>query len=43
MEEIHAKIGEIFDDIEATPNNLENIEISEAVNICIKIVAFQCA
>jgi hypothetical protein len=43
MEEIHAKMGEIFDGIEATPNNLENIEISEGVNICIKIVASQCA
>jgi hypothetical protein len=36
-------MGEIFDGIEVTPNNLENIEISEGVNICIKIVASQCA
>jgi hypothetical protein len=41
MEEFHAKIDEIFDCIEATPNNLENIEISEGVNICVKIVASQ--
>ncbi len=42
-EEFHAKINEIFDCIEATPNNFENIEISEGVNICVKIVASQCA
>ncbi len=32
-EEIIAKIGEIFGNIETTPNNPENMEISEGVNI----------
>ncbi len=34
-EEINAKIGEIFGNIEATPNNPENMEISEGVNIAL--------
>jgi hypothetical protein len=38
MEKIHAKISEIFYGNEVTPNNPENMEISEGVNICVKIV-----